>query len=239
MDDKSIDQIVEHSILVSSNRQELWVNLVAGLECRTICEVGVWKGRFAEVLLNGVPSIESYTLVDPWRNLADWNKPANKSSIEFEDIRNEALTRVAPFKTKVVEIRDTTKNAQSRIPNGSLDMAYVDGDHTLRGITIDLYSMLPKIRPGGFIGGDDFTKSIWQHSEEFSPSEVFPYGIYFCEAHDLPIYTLPFDQFMIVNTATGFRVVDHGEYAGLEPREIYGRPKRRSFRNKLKKIFNS
>lgn len=85
--------------------------------------------------------------------------------------------------------------------------------------------MLPKIISSCLIGGDEFTKSIWQHSEDFGPSEVFPYAIYFCEAHDLPICTLPFDQFMIVNTATGFRVVDHGENAGLEPSEIYGRPK--------------
>ena len=203
------------------------------------CEVGVWKGQFAETLLSQIPEIERYTLIDPWRNLPDWNKPANKSDIEFEDIRNEALRRVSPFQDKIVEIRDTTRNAQSHIPDGSLDLAYIDGDHTLRGITIDLFSMLPKIRANGFLGGDDFTKTIWQHSKEFSPSEVFPYAIYFCEARGLPIYTLPFNQFLILNAPTGFRVVDHGGYADLTPAQIYARPLAQSFRKRLKKLLKS
>ncbi len=219
-----IDQNVERAIAQSTDRHELWVRLLADLECRVVCEVGVWTGQFAERMLTEVPGIESYTLIDPWRNLPDWNKPANRSDAQFEEIRAEALGRVAPFAEKVVEIRDLTKHAKERIENGSLDFAYVDGDHTLRGITIDLQSMLPKIRPGGFIGGDDFTKTIWQHGSQFSPTEVFPYAIYFAEALDLTIYTLPFEQFLIVNDPSGFEVKDYGNYADLTPSDIYRSP---------------
>lgn len=237
MVETSIDDIVERAIASSENRHQLWVRLVSDLKCVSLCEVGVWKGQFAEILLGQIPTIEAYTLIDPWRNLPDWNKPANRSNVEFEEIREEALNRVRPHMDKVIEIRDTTKNAQLQIPDGSLDFAYIDGDHTLRGITMDLFSMLPKIRKNGFIGGDDFTKTIWQHSKEFSPSEVFPYAIYFCEAQDLPIYTLPFNQFLIVNDPSGFRVIDHGGYADLTPAQIYTRPKLQSLRKTLKKIL--
>ncbi|MES0861352.1 class I SAM-dependent methyltransferase [Ruegeria sp. SCPT10] len=239
MDTAELDEIIEQAIGVSQDRHQLWVNLSSRLKCRSVCEVGVWKGQFAETLLTQVAQIEHYTLIDPWRNLPDWNKPANKTDIEFEEIRNEALRRVSPFLDKVTEIRDTTRNAQSQIPDRSLDLAYIDGDHTLRGITIDLHAMLPKIHKDGFIGGDDFTKTIWQHSQEYSPSEVFPYAIYFCEAQGLPIYTLPFNQFLIVNAQTGFRVIDHGGYATLTPAQIYARPRAQKLRKKLKKFLKA
>ncbi|SFK64571.1 Methyltransferase domain-containing protein [Shimia haliotis] len=218
------DKIVETAIEQSASRHDLWVNLITSLKCAALCEIGVWRGEFAETLLSRVDGIESYVLIDPWRNLPDWNKPANKSDIAFENIRKHALHRVEPFADKVVEMRGTTKEMCPMIADRSLDFAYLDGDHTLRGITIDLTMVLPKIREGGFIGGDDFTKTIWQHSDEFSPSEVFPYAIYFAEAHDLTIYTLPRNQFLIVNDNSGFRVCDFGGYAVLTPAEIYSKP---------------
>ncbi|MEP1199408.1 class I SAM-dependent methyltransferase [Tateyamaria sp.] len=149
-------------------------------------------------------------------------------------MRREALERVSNFKDKIVEIRDTTKKACASLVDESIDLAYIDGDHTLRGITIDLVSILPKIKRGGFIGGDDFTKTIWQHGTSYDPTEVFPFAIYFAEAHDLTIYTLPFHQFLIVNDAKGFDVKDYAGYTQLTPRQIYVPPKigfaRRMFR---------
>ncbi len=219
-----IDGIVERAIEAAENRYQLWIRLVSELRCSSVCEIGVWKGEFAQTLLENVPGIETYTLVDPWKNLPNWNKPANKTDIEFEEIRHEALERVSKFRGKIVEIRETTKKASALLGDRSIDFAYVDGDHTLRGITMDLLSILPKIREGGYIGGDDFTKTIWQHGRNYSPTEVFPFAVYFAEAFDLKIYTLPLEQFLIVNDASGFTVRDNGRYAHLTPAQIYARP---------------
>ena len=221
-----LDTIVERAIRSSTNRHELWADLIAALGCKSCCEIGVWKGEFAQTMLEQVPGIECYTLIDPWRNLPNWNKPANRSDIEFEAIRAEALGRVDGFRDKVVEIRDTTKNAVRSIDDASLDFVYVDGDHTLRGITLDLLSILSKVRPGGFIAGDDFSKTIWQHGTRYTPTEVFPFAIHFAEAHDFKIYTLPFDQFLIVAKTDAFSVKDYGGYAALTPTQIYAPPKR-------------
>ena len=54
---------------------------------------------------------------------------------------------------KVVILRGRTKEVIDQVPDNSLDFAYIDGDHTLRGITIDLMNVLPKIKEGGIIGG--------------------------------------------------------------------------------------
>ena len=105
-----------------------------------------------------------------------------------------------------------------QIPDGSLDFAYVDGDHTLRGITVDLIKVFPKVREGGWIGGDDFSPSIWQHSEEYEPTLVFPLAVHFAEAMDARIYGLPHKQFLIEKAAdSGHAFVDlTGRYGDLE-----------------------
>lgn len=158
--------IIQSAVQTSKSRKALLLTLFKQLGAGQMAEIGVWKGDLAQAVLNYVPNVERYILVDPWRNLPDWNKPLNKSDIEFDAVRAEALSKVAPFQQKVVELRASTKEARAQIADGSLDLVYIDGDHTLRGITIDLISLLPKVRPGGFIVGDDFSKTIWQHSTE-------------------------------------------------------------------------
>ena len=93
--------------------------------------------------------------------------------------------------------------------NGKLDFAYIDADHTLKGIAIDLIRVYPKVRAGGFLGGDDFTRSVWEHNTRFEPTLVFPFAVYFAEAVDATIYALPYSQFCLQKTsASQFAFVD-------------------------------
>ena len=221
----NIKNLVTDSIAKSSNRFELWKNILNGVERRNVCEVGVWRGDFAKYILDHVHGIKEYIFVDPWQNLPNWNKPANVSNEKFEKIRDEAFQKNEQHASRIRELRMTTKEAATKIAPNSIDFAYIDGDHTLRGITIDLNSILPCIKENGLIGGDDFSKNIWQHSDKFDPSEVFPYAVYFSEAHNLTIFTLPFNQFLIVKNDVS-EIVDLANYGELTPRQIYGMRKR-------------
>ena len=192
-----------------------------------VAEIGVYRGQFAARLLGDCPGISMYYMVDPWRNLEDWNKPANKSDSVFEGFFDESMERTAAHADKRVVLRGTTSEMIDRIPDGSLDFAYIDGDHTLRGITIDLIKLFPKVGEGGWIGGDDFSPSIWQHSEEYEPTLVFPLAVHFAEAMNARIYALPYKQFLIEKTAdSGHAFVDlTGRYGDIElKRQLDRRP---------------
>jgi hypothetical protein len=128
-----------------------------------------------------------------------------------------------------------------QIPEASLDVAYVDGDHTLRGIVVDLVAMWPRVRAGGWLGGDDFCRSVWQHGPDYEPTLVFPVAVHVAEAHGARIFALPFRQFLIEkptdDAAHGFRLVDlsrgqgypgTGLLAQVQPRE-----QRRSLRSRV------
>lgn len=181
----------------SGSRTELWLKLLEMQQARAMLEIGVWKGDFAEQMLRSCESIERYYMIDPWANLPDWNKPFNVAAEAFDDIYEEAIGKTQFAAGKVAVLRGRTKEVIGRIPDGSLDFAYIDGDHTLRGITIDLMKVLPKVKEGGFIGGDDFIATPWQHDVRYEPSLVCPYSVYFAEAMDLPIAALPHNQFLI------------------------------------------
>lgn len=193
----------------TGSRMEFWPRFLNATAVASMAELGVYRGEFAECILKECPGIRHYYMVDPWRHLPDWNKPANQADEMFEAFLEETLCRTAFAASKRVVLRGRTTEVLDRIGDGELDFAYVDADHTLRGITIDLIQVYPKVRPGGWIGGDDLSPTIWQHRSEFEPTLVFPFVVHFAEAVGAELFILPHAQFLLRKTGgTGFRRVD-------------------------------
>src|SRR3954454_16731693 len=190
------------------DRPTLWSALLRRIDARSALEVGVFRGEFAQAVLDASPSIERYYMLDPWRHLDDWEKPATRSDRTFERFYQEAMDRTQAHEHKRVVLRGRTTEVIDEIPDESLDFAYIDGDHTLRGITIDLIKVAQKVKPGGWIGGDDLHPSIFHHGPDFEPTLVFPYSVYFAEALGSPFYALPFRQFVMPESGDGHRFVD-------------------------------
>lgn len=203
----------------SQDRYELCINIINENAFKKIAEVGVYKGDFAEKLLTNCPLIEKYAMIDPWRNLSDWNKPANKNDITFEKYYAETMSKTHFAKNKRVVFRGKTTEVIDQIPANEFDFIYIDGDHTLKGITIDLISFWSKLKDGGIIMGDDFFPSIWEHSKKYEPTLVFPYAVFFAEGVNAKIFALPFGQFLIEkqnNSVFEFIDLTGGQYSNLQ-----------------------
>ncbi|HXJ89089.1 MAG TPA: class I SAM-dependent methyltransferase [Candidatus Binatia bacterium] len=192
-----------------SSRVEFWVEFIRRAGIGKMVEVGVFEGDFASVVLRRCPGIETYYMLDPWRHLPNWNKPANQEDDVFNRLYESAKRKTDFAADRRVVLRGMTTEVIDEIPDASLDFAYVDGDHTLKGITIDLIRVYAKVSAGGFIGGDDFTPTIWQHSSRYEPTLVYPFAVYFAEAAGATIYALPNCQFCIEKSTTAvFKFVD-------------------------------
>ena len=202
------EKTIKNILKKSNNRYELWCNFIIKNKLKNISEIGVYKGDFAAKLLTKCRSIENYYMIDPWKNLSDWNKPANHDNEIFESFYKEALNKTEFAKEKRVILRGKTTEVINQVKNESIDFVYIDGDHTLKGISIDLINIWDKIKPGGFIAGDDFSPTIWQHSLDFEPTLVFPFALYFSEAKGVNIFGLPFNQFLIYKDPIGFNFLD-------------------------------
>lgn len=229
----------------SGSRIELWRNVIDESNSKELVEVGVWKGDFAEAILDHCGSIERYYMIDPWATLPDWNKPFNVDAIAFDDVYAEAIDKTKFASEKICILRGRTKEVINEIPDGSVDFAYIDGDHTLRGITIDLIQLLPKIKEGGLIAGDDFTPNPWQHDIRFEPTLVCPFSVYFAEAMDLPIIALPYDQFLIQKVSdASFSFTDvTGRYGDISlnklPPEYKSKGNKQRLKTALSKLIPS
>lgn len=225
--------LIARSAAGAAGRQDLWANFAEATGARTVAELGVHEGEFAAALLGRCPGIARYYLIDPWRRLDGWDKPLNGAEADWEARLAAALARTAFAAERRVVLRGTTLEVVDEIAPHSLDLAYIDGDHTLRGIATDLIAIQPKVRPGGWIAGDDFQPGIWQHGAGYEPTLVFPMAVHFAEAMRMPVFALPFGQFLILNApGAGFRFEDpDGRYADTRLRSQLsrhpGRPLRR------------
>lgn len=230
----------QHLASSSTSRIQLWDQVLRTSKTETMLEIGVWRGDYAKQILEQCEFIKRYYMIDPWANLPDWNKPFNVSPVIFEEVYEEAMKKTEFASSKRVVLRGRTKEVIGDIPDNSLDFAYIDGDHTLRGITVDLIKLLPKMREGGLIGGDDFTNNPWQHDVRYEPTLVCPFSIYFAEAMDLPIVALPFNQFVLQKrNKSSFEFIDTtGNFRDISLNKIPSRVHKSAIRRKVKKIFS-
>jgi hypothetical protein len=209
--------VIKDCIYKSKSREEIWIKFIKTQKIESVAEIGIYRGDFAARVLQEVDFLKLYYMIDPWRNLENWNKPANIDDGTFSVFYDDTIKKTDFAKNKRRVLRGKTTEVINEIADASIDFAYIDGDHTLKGIAIDLISMYPKVKYGGWIGGDDLCKSIWQHPTNFEPTLVFPFVIYFAEAISARIYALPYNQFLIEKTRnTAYEFIDlTGDYSDV------------------------
>ena len=205
----STEERLKECISLSGSRRDFWVEFIRRAEVACMVEVGVYQGDFAAFVLERCERVSRYYMLDPWRHIDEWHKPANEDDSTFEQFFQTAKTKTDFADNRRVILRGKTTEVANRIQENELDFAYIDGDHTLRGISIDLISCYSKVRTGGFIGGDDFSRTMWQHNSSFEPTLVYPFAVYFAEAVGATIYGLPYNQFCLQKTSNShFSFVD-------------------------------
>jgi hypothetical protein len=217
------EQLLKTCISKSQSRIGLWAEIIQSIGVQRMAEVGVYRGDFATEILQRCRCLTTYYMIDPWRHLNDWNKPANRDDGELDEFFREAKAKTDFAADKRFILRGKTTEVIEQIPDSELDLAYIDADHTLKGIAIDLIRVFPKVRIGGFLGGDDFTRSVWEHKTTFEPTLVFPFAVYFAEAVGATIYALPYSQFCLQKgNGAEFAFVDlTGEYQEVDLRSQF------------------
>lgn len=125
--------------------------------CTKIAEIGIHVCSFHDQLMGLLKDhpLEEYYMIDPWpygykcgscggENMTDEHWDKNHLAAVRRTIGNPIL--------KV--IRATSLAAVSLFENKSLDLVYIDADHTYDSVTEDIKAWLPKCRK--VIGGHDY-----------------------------------------------------------------------------------
>lgn len=127
----------------------------------SVCaEIGVWKGDFTAQILD-VARPRRLHLIDPWRSSTDPGYAGvlyDKDQQHMDRIHESVLARFeAEIKNGTIVVhRAPSAEAAVEIPDESLDWVYIDGDHFYEGVKKDIALYSQKVRPGGFVCGDDY-----------------------------------------------------------------------------------
>ena len=86
-------------------------------------------------------------------------------------------------------LRSKSVVAAKMVEDETLDFVYIDGDHTAKGITIDLFVWVPKVKRGGLVCGDDWGGNK-EHGTTFDPTMVQPVVKGYAEAINVTVYDM-------------------------------------------------
>jgi hypothetical protein len=124
-------------------------------------EIGVFRANNARHLLQQRTNLTLY-LVDPWRDIKDPTYQKTKDyQTKFTCKRWKMIQRYAERNIRfagprALPIRETSQYAVKDFKDASVDFVFIDGNHSEEGATRDIELWLPKVKPGGWIGGHDY-----------------------------------------------------------------------------------
>lgn len=123
------------------------------------CEIGVWRGDFSAEILRIVRPRRLW-LIDPWLYQPEFPRSwyggmVARDQSEMDVIHAGVVARFAAL-AEVRVLRTRTAEADLMVPDASLDWIYIDGNHEYLHVRTDLAFALRKVKPGGWIAGDDF-----------------------------------------------------------------------------------
>jgi predicted O-methyltransferase YrrM len=119
----------------------------------SIVEIGVWKGRSTKVLLEASEGFVH--AVDHFKGTDKDGDPWSGILAKEQDVKAKFMENVGHYPNlRLHEM--PSKEASMFFEDGDVDMVFIDGDHTYRGVKGDIDTWLPKIKKGGLICGHDY-----------------------------------------------------------------------------------
>jgi predicted O-methyltransferase YrrM len=114
-----------------------------------VVEVGVYKGYFAKQFIPELDSIDRLFLVDPW------NSPQCEGQmVGSEEDHTQIITDFHQF-SNVHIVKDYSQRAVNMFNDNSLDLVYLDAEHTYDGLLGDINLWYSKVKKGGILAGHD------------------------------------------------------------------------------------
>lgn len=140
----------------------------------TGAEIGVHRGQTSALLLREFPRLSLF-MVDPWHEYAadDPYRQSGDACARFswaDQRRNreaaEQATEFARHRRMVVQLTSEQAAGELARSGHPFDFAFIDGDHTLEAVRLDIASWWPLVRSGGVLAGHDLDhprdrRGIW------------------------------------------------------------------------------
>lgn len=141
-----------------ANRLEMIRELVpVGSEC---AEIGVFEGTFSKQI-DSVIQPKTLHMIDLFRGWCD-SGDEDGNHVVHRDMTQMYydLLKYAYGKPNLRILKGDSADILATLPDNSLDMIYIDGDHSYAGCKRDLAMAYQKVRAGGWIMGHDYEMNM-------------------------------------------------------------------------------
>eukprot|EP00929_Paragymnodinium_shiwhaense_P061387 TRINITY_DN30657_c0_g1_i1.p1 TRINITY_DN30657_c0_g1~~TRINITY_DN30657_c0_g1_i1.p1 ORF type:complete len:439 (-),score=95.34 TRINITY_DN30657_c0_g1_i1:152-1468(-) len=124
----------------------------------SVAEIGVFAGHLSHIMLRDCDFV-TLLGVDPYIG-SDGTFPGNFSETLDADLAfYKAVQGMLPYEERASLLKETSEDAAKQIPDGSLDVVFIDGCHLYDCVKTDFDVWLPKLRRGVevLVAGHDFS----------------------------------------------------------------------------------
>lgn len=145
---------------MGGRRSDVLGDIIAKNNLGIGAEIGVGTGPTTERLLSRFKSL-LWIGVDHFPagfDLVDGDKMTEERQ---KAVRVKYAQKVSRFAPRLRHIDLPSVDAAKEIEDGSLDIVFIDGDHTYEGCKADIEAWFPKIRDGGWIAGHDYAHPVF------------------------------------------------------------------------------
>lgn len=129
---------------------ETLITLVKSVNPKTVVEFGINTGRTAKSIMREVDSVEQYIGVDVPVGYV------TEKTVQRGEIPEQAGELVIGDKRLKLIVRDNGSHDMTEDDLPEIDVAFIDGDHSRRGVEQDTKLARAKVRKGGLIIWHDY-----------------------------------------------------------------------------------
>lgn len=139
-------------------------------------EVGTWKGTSASYMaveiINSGKQIQ-FDCVDTWGGSAEHQPGGSHADGHVADnsLYQHFNDNMKPVEGYYKPVMLPSIDAAKLYADASLDFVFLDAAHDYENIKADIIAWLPKVKPGGWIGGHDYT---WNEGIRRACNELLP-----------------------------------------------------------------
>ena len=175
-------------------------------------EVGTCFGGFADFLLKNTACTKLFC-IDPYRKFGsdEYKDTLNSYTPDENDMKYRMVfvKLKSTFGDRVEMILTTSVEASQLFGPKSLSVCYIDANHEYEYVRKDILAWLPKVKPGGWICGDDVEPLLPEH-EGTSIKTDHGNGVFnYCGVHSALVSLkkeMPWFDYKIVGTQWIFQV---------------------------------
>jgi hypothetical protein len=130
------------------------VDFLAVTEIKLVVELGSLIGESTVMFAEGFPNAKIYA-IDPFTPGYD---PDDQTSLmDMVEVERFFLDNISHF-NNIVHIKEMSYDAVNKFTDESIDLLYIDANHSYDAVRRDILDWFCKVKKDGFITGHDFNE---------------------------------------------------------------------------------